>query len=129
MHITELDIQNVTGSGGEKRFRRIFHGYFFAVDISKTLVGKTFVTTKGDILGYGNKSSFGRNDVSRTELEWNDFENKIHVSTTDPIEARYILTTDFMTDLYDWWNERVEKQIRISFIGDKMYFIYPDLKN
>ncbi len=127
MLISELDIKNVTGSGKNRRVKKIFHGYFFAVDLPRELTGKTFVTTEGDTVGFGNQSMFSKGGVSKTELEWNDFENKLHVSTSDPVEARYILTTDFMSDLYDWWREK-EQRIRVSFIGKKMFFIYPDKK-
>lgn len=45
--------------------------------------------------------------------------------TTDKVEARYILTPNFMSDLYDWWKAK-KGNIRISFIGNKMYLLFPD---
>jgi|AntRauTorcE11897_2_1112592.scaffolds.fasta_scaffold17906_2 hypothetical protein len=127
LFMSELDIKNVTGSGKNRQVKEIFHGYLFAVDLPRPLTGKTFVSAEGDTRGFGHQALFGGGDISKTELEWNDFENKLHVSTSDPVEARYILTTDFMVDLYDWWKEK-EQQIRVSFIGQKMYLIYPDKK-
>ena len=45
--------------------------------------------------------------------------------TTDKVEARYILTPNFMSDLYDWWKGQ-KGNIRISFIKDRMYLLFPD---
>jgi hypothetical protein len=47
------------------------------------------------------------------------------VITTDKVEARYILTPNFMSDLFDWWKDR-KGNVRVSFIKDKMYLLFPD---
>jgi len=47
------------------------------------------------------------------------------VVTSDPTEARYILTPDFMSDLYDWWQSK-KTNIRIVFKDNRMYVLYPD---
>lgn len=122
--ITELDVQYVTGSGKNRTVRHIFHGYFIECVLEKTLFGKTFVSAEHDKTGFGHLSFF--NSTTReTVLEWNEFEDTLHVATTDEVEARYILTPDFMVDLHRWWKGR-EGNIRLSFIGDRLFILYPD---
>lgn len=130
LFMSELSVQNVTGSGKNRRTKNIFHGILITHDLPKSLNGKTFVTTEGDKRGFGKMSWWRRwfkkaETPQETILEWNDFENTLHVATTDGTEARYILTPDFMADLYDWWIVRKGK-IRLSFIADRFYVLYPD---
>ena len=126
----ELSVKYVTGTGKNRRTKAVFHGILVTHDLPKTLTGKTFISTEADKKGFG-KLSWWRHWFKKKEfpqetfLEWNDFENKLHVATTNASEARYILTPDFMENLYDWWTIRKGK-IRISFIGNKLYVLYPD---
>ncbi|MFT7506872.1 MAG: hypothetical protein ACI92I_000008 [Acidimicrobiales bacterium] len=130
LFVAELELKHVTGSGKHKSVKKIFKGYFCSLDLTKTLKGKTFISTEGDKKGFGHRTFFsGLRDTGAVEtiLEWNDFENLLHVATTDEAEARYVLSTDFMSDLYDWWKDK-KKNIRISFIGNRMYLLFPDKK-
>lgn len=125
---SELDVKNITGSGKHRRVKKIFSGYFVSYDLPKELSGKTFVTTEGDTNGFADQSHlsfFTKPDAAVTELEWNAFEDKLHVVTDNPSEARYILTPDFMQDLYDWCVEKHQK-IRLSFVASRMYALFPD---
>lgn len=128
LRIAELDIRHVTGSGKNRSTKYIFHGYFASFILRKTLEGKTFVSTEGDENGFGHTSLFGvgtQREVKETILEWNEFENLLHVATTDEVEARYILTPNFMQDVYTWWKGK-ETNIRLSFIKNNLYILYPD---
>jgi hypothetical protein len=64
--------------------------------------------------------------VKETKFEWNDFEELLHVATDNNREAREILTPEFMTDLYDWWKNHGKLNIRIAFVGNLMYMLFPD---
>ena len=128
--VAELDVKNVTGSGKHKSTKNIFHGVLIAHDLPRALTGKTFITTEGDRRGFGKISLWRRLFKSQetpkeTVLEWNDFENKLHVATTNETEARYVLTPDLMQSLFDWWSIRKGK-IRVSFIDNRMYVLYSD---
>lgn len=129
LFIAELDLKHVTGSGKNRKVKHIFSGYFVSFDLERSLEGKTFISTEGDTKGFGHqsfwKSMTDGEKIEVTELEWNDFENLLHVATSNPTEARYILTTNFMTDLYDWWKDK-KRNIRIAFIGSRMYVLFPD---
>jgi hypothetical protein len=122
--VTELDVQHVTGSGKNRTVRHIFHGYFIECSLAKILAGKTFVSAEHDKTGFGHLSFFN-SAIKETILEWNEFEDILHVATTNEVEARYILTPDFMVDLHRWWKGRGEN-IRLSFIGDRLFILYPD---
>ncbi len=128
--ITELEIKQVTGSGKNSQTRQIFHGYFVCMPLEKALFGKTFVTAEGDTHGFGGVGHWGsttNQGPKETVLEWNEFEDKLHVATTNETEARYVLTPDFMQCLFDWWKEH-DTRIRVSFIGRYMYVLFPDDK-
>jgi hypothetical protein len=124
---SNLHITHVTGSGKSRKVKQIFSGYFVAFDLPVRLTAKTFISTEGDTAGFANRtflSGLTSHDVQVTELEWNQFENLLHVMTTNGAEARYILTTNFMQDLYDWWVTK-KMNIRISFIDTRMYILFP----
>jgi len=128
LFLSELDVKHETGSGKNRRVKKIFHGYFVSFDLARELTGKTFVSTEGDKKGFGHQSFFStkKNEgLEVTELEWNDFEKLLHVVTNNPVEARYILTPDFMLDLHTWWSQK-KQNIRISFLGNRMYVLFPD---
>ncbi|MEY3783776.1 MAG: hypothetical protein RLZZ230_98 [Candidatus Parcubacteria bacterium] len=126
--VSELDAKHVTGSGKNRHTKRIFTGYFVAFELLKPLSGKTFVSSEGDNNGFGHQSfinSLLDRGVEETKLEWNDFENLLRVMSDNPTEARYILTPDFMSDLYGWWLDKKD-HVRLSFVDNRMYMLFPD---
>lgn len=121
---SELDIRQVSGSSKNRSEKKIFKGYFISCPLTRTLEGKTFVSTEGDTTGFAHRTFWG-GDVKETTLEWNQFEALLHVATNNEVEARYVLTTNFMNDLYEWWHTK-STNIRISFIGNQMCLLFPD---
>lgn len=138
--INSIKINNIYKLDGEKDF--IFHevslhsknglifiGIFVEVFMKNTHGGTTIVSTISDTEYFQHKDSilksiFSNNPLIEQTLEWNEFEEKISLASTNPAEARYIFTPNFMADFYDWWKTE-EDNIRISFIDDKMYFLIP----
>ena len=117
-------------SSQKTRRRSAFQGLFVMHTLPRSLEGKTFVTTEADQQGFGHIPKWHHwfkteESPQETQLEWNDFENKLHVATTNETEARYILSTDFMQELYNWWSVR-KGNIRLSFIGNQLFILYPD---
>lgn len=130
LYVSELDVKFESRSSKNNTVVPLFKGYFVSFTLDKTLDGKTFVSTEGDELSFGHRSLFtdmGAKGVRETKLEWNQFEDKLHVATDNEVEARYILSTDFMSDLYEWW-EGQKGHIRISFIGNHMFLLFPNEK-
>lgn len=131
LEVSELNVTRTEGSGKHRRVVTVFKGLFAGFTISKTLEGITFISTEGDERGFGHRDLWGRitgkSNVEETELEWNDFEDDLHVATSDGTEARYILTPDLMQDLHEWWGKS-KRNIRIVFRKNKMYILFPDTK-
>lgn len=130
LFMAELAVRHTTGSGRRRGDKLLFHGFFAVHDLPRRLEGKTFITTENDKWGFGGLFRGHRlvgtpQSLRETLLEWNDFENKLHVATTNEVEARYILTPDFMAELYEWWKER-GGNIRVSFLENRMYVLLPD---
>jgi len=107
----------------------IFRGVLVVAALSRPVSAATFVSTEGNKYGYGHREFWstilGQTGIEETELEWNDFEEDLHVATSDPRAAREILTPEFMFDLHHWWLEH-RLNIRISFVGDRMYLLLPE---
>ncbi len=129
--VSELHLEHITGSGRSRSVKQVFKGYFVALPLKKALSGKTFISTEGDTHGFAHRtywSTLLETDVKikETKFEWNDFEALLHVATDNNREAREILTPEFMTDLYDWWKNHGKLNIRIAFVGNLMYMLFPD---
>ena len=128
LFVSEL-LASRNAGGKKKKQEKLFKGYFVSLDLSKTFNGKTFVSTEGDKKGFGHKTFWSTltnsTEVKESIFESNDFEKLLHVATSDETEARYILTPDLMAELYDWWRLKNEN-IRISFIANRMYLLFPD---
>lgn len=118
-------------NSNEKHQRNItvFKGVLAVATLPKSLSGLTFISTEGDKSGFGHigfwSKVLGHTMVAETTLEWNEFEKDLHVATSDAVEARYILTPDFMYDLHTWWLENKEN-IRLVFRENKLYMALPD---
>lgn len=131
MYIAELDVKHIERSRRRVFVKNIFSGLFVALELPRTLEGKTFISTELGLLFQDIGGQVFDPDAVETELEWNDFEKLLEVKTTNPIEARYILTPDFMEDLFIWWRDRKQLgdkklQVRLSFVGNHMYVLFPD---
>lgn len=129
--ISELNATRTEGSGKNRHTVTVFKGVFVVHELPTEFSGETYVSTEGDKYGFAHRgfwgSVTGRGDVAETELEWNEFEKDLHVATSDPTEARYILTPDFMHELYEWWSKN-KRNIRLSFKGRYCYILFPDTK-
>lgn len=107
----------------------LFSGLFGIFTLPRTLSGATYISTEGDGSGFAHRSYWSSltesGEVQETELESNAFERDLHVASSDPVEARYILTPNAMASLHDWWLEH-RANIRIAFKGNTLYVALPD---
>lgn len=124
--VTQRERSDSTHSNSTKT---IFKGVFIKATLARPLTNVTFISTEGDRTGFGHQTFWdnilGTGTVKETTLEANDFEADLHVATSDPVEARYILTPDFMIRLHEWWQEH-QSNIRIVFRGQHMYMLLPE---
>lgn len=108
----------------------LFKGAFIVAKLPFTHSAETYISTENDRVGFAHLTFWsdllGQHRVQETVLEWNDFEKKLHVASTDPVVAREILTPEFMNDLYAWWQEH-KLNIRIAFKGDTFFMLLPEV--
>lgn len=132
MVVHELSVHGRESLGDGNRHEKdveVFRGVLVVAQLERTHEAETYISTEGDSFGFAHRgfwdSVLERGVVTETRLEWNDFERDLHVASSDHRAAREILTPDFMLDLHAWWQEH-KSNMRISFIGDKMYLLLPD---
>jgi hypothetical protein len=128
LFVSELDVKNVVGSGKDRQEKNIFKGYFISYKLKRNCEGKTFISTEGDLHGFAHRTYWTGltvGDVEEIVFNWTDFENLLHVATSNEAEARDIITAVFMHDLYNWWSAQ-GTNIRISFVGDQLFMLFPD---
>jgi len=132
---TELTLRELQVTQRQTREKRraeevqLFKGAFITAKLPFTHTAETYISTENDRIGFAHRTFWsgltGSSAVKETVLEWNDFEDKLHVATTDPVTARELLTPEFMQDLYNWWLEH-KSNMRIVFKGDMFYMLLPE---
>jgi hypothetical protein len=124
----ELYITKLVGQSKTK-LTKVFRGLFVVVDLPKTFTGVTALSTEGDKFGLNHLNFWGESllaaGLKETTFEWNQFEADMHVATTNPVEAREILTPSVMEGLHEWWLEYGEN-IRVVFRENRMYILLPN---
>ncbi|HEX8237314.1 MAG TPA: DUF3137 domain-containing protein [Abditibacteriaceae bacterium] len=119
-------------SKGQSQWHTIFRGVLFIADFNKSFQGVTIVKpdTAQRLLGrfgqsmqeFGEKLNFNQRDL--VKLEDPEFEKMFVVSSTDQIEARYILSPSMMRRLLDL-RARHGNELHISFILNRIYLALP----
>jgi hypothetical protein len=127
--LAELRLQLTQQRDKRQETTTLFSGLFVHYPLARPLVGQTYVSTEGDKHGFAHRTFWnaltGVVGVTETVLESNAFERDLHVASSDPTEARYILTPDFMEHLHDWWQEH-RQNVRIAFKGQEFFMLLPD---
>jgi hypothetical protein len=94
MDFLEAHLQEWQQSGKSRRLVTVFRGALISVSFPKPFNGRTRVNTDRTRLGNFFAGTFSADD--RVRLEDPVFEDKFEVYSSDQVEARYILTPDFM---------------------------------
>lgn len=127
--VRELSVTTQVRTDKNTHTVTIFNGLLVKVIMGNPLEGSTYISTEGDKSGFAHKNFmselFSTSKVRETQLEWNEFEQDLHVATDNEVEARYILTPSFMEDLHRWWSVSREN-IRIVFKGNQMTMLLPN---
>ena len=113
----------------------IFKGLFFVADFNKHFQGKTYVLPD-NIEGLGGIGRWFQEmggkmesrDGELIKLEDPEFEQIFAVYTTDPVEARYILSTSLMQRL-SAFRKQVNEPIAISFVNSNIYIAIPSKRD
>jgi hypothetical protein len=123
---SELRVKHVERSGKRNRTRVIFHGLFFVADCNKAFHGETLVlpdVAEGVLGSFGRafqSLASGAAGLQLVELESPDFERAFTVRSTDPVEARYLLSTSLMQRILTF-SQNCGGGLRIGFLRGRVY--------
>ncbi|RXZ84097.1 DUF3137 domain-containing protein [Paenibacillaceae bacterium] len=122
---------NWHGKGQRTKTRvTIFDGVLFVADFHKDFRGATMLLSRGFLGSGGFFNRIGNKvgnvfrskseKVRNVNLENDAFNRLFDTNTTDEVEARYILSANFMERLVTFAAQHPQ-QIEISFVGSKMF--------
>lgn len=127
--IREISVSRRVTRNNSVNTEQVFAGTLAVVQLPRDLSGTTFVSTAGDVYGFGHRAFWdtllGTSEYSEVELEWNEHPDTIQVASSDPSEARAILSPEFTQDLHAWWKEH-GRNMRIALTGHWLYVLLPD---
>ena len=119
----EAHLEKEVRNGNSKSWVTVFQGTLMFIEFKKKFLGKT-VVRRNNILH--NKKKFA--DMKKVGLVDPTFEKIFQAYGTDQVEARYLLTPDFMQKLVDLEKSVEGKRIRFAFI-DRSLMIAVETKN
>ncbi len=116
----------------QERWVTIFRGLFISADFHKHFHGITLVLPDSEqrlLGGLGQwlqslSAKMGNQPGELIKMEDPEFERIFKVYSTDPIEARYILTPNMITRLIDF-QKRTQAPIRVAFVASRVYVAIP----
>ena len=113
--------RTTTDSKGRTRTRwvTVFQGQCIRFDFHKRFFGHTLVTRDAGFFNFMGKMTMG--GLERARLESPNFEKAFEVYTNDQVEARFLLTPDFMQRLVDLENVFHGQKLRCAFEGGEMF--------
>ena len=101
---------------GKTQWKTIFRGAVMTIDFHRKFLGRTVVLRDKGIFNSKKKS-----DMKRVGLVDPKFEKIFEAYGTDQVEARYILSPDFMQRLVDIETSVDGKNIRFGFVNNLLY--------
>lgn len=141
IRLSELHTQyrEVSYDSRGRRYERwvtIFRGLFISADFHKHFQGITLVlpdTEQSWLGGLGQwlqslSAKLGNLPGELVKMEDPEFERLFKVFSTDPIEARYILTPNMIRRIVEFQN-RTRSQVRLSFIASRVFVAIPTAHN
>jgi len=126
---SEIHVTQVTKRDKTSHTEIVFHGLFFAADFNKSFAGQTLLLPdraerRIGSLGRVFQSVGGGAGLELVELEDPDFERAFLVRSTDPTEARYLLSPSLMRRILAF-HDNTGAQLRLSFTGGTLYLAVP----
>jgi hypothetical protein len=122
----ELHVKSVKRRGKRTETTPVFDGLFFVADFNKSFRGQTLVlpdTAERALGSFGRAFQVlasGASGLQLVELESPDFERAFTVRSTDPTEARYLLSPSLMQRILNFHQNTGEKA-RLGFSGGRVY--------
>lgn len=126
---SELSVLRVRRRGKRTETQVVFRGLFFSADFNKAFQGETLVLPdraerRLGAVGRAFQSIAGGRGLELVELEDPDFERAFVVRSSDPTEARYLLSPSLMQRILAF-HANTGSQLRLSFIGGRLFVAIP----
>lgn len=125
-----MDVMQVehTQSNGksETKYSQLFKGYLFVTDFNKQTTGETYIFPDNARMIFGEHTAERINELIHRPalqlalMEDIEFEKYFAVYTTDPVEARYILSPKLIERITAFKNHFYQ-DVQMSFVGNKIY--------
>jgi hypothetical protein len=122
---SELHVKSVKRRGKRTETTPVFDGLFFVADFNKSFRGHTLVlpdTAERALGSFGRafqSLASGASGLQLVELENPDFERAFTVRSSDPTEARYLLSPSLMQRILTFHQNAGEK-LRLGFLGGRV---------
>jgi|GEM_PF-5742876 len=87
--------------------------------LQQDISGITYLIAESDF----THRLFKQFETQTTLLEWGQFEDLLHVETTDETEARYLLPPDIMEEIYDNWSNHTNQLGRVKFADNTLSIV------
>ena len=127
--ISEIKTTEQRGSGKNRHTVTLFKGLLMKIEFEKPFSGVTLVERESGSYGFALPGLLGGRKLEPVSLEDPDFEKEFRVRSTDQVEARYLLTPDFMVRLHDISVGGQAQNLRCSFVNRKFYLAIPTDKD
>ncbi|MDR3267318.1 MAG: DUF3137 domain-containing protein, partial [Tannerella sp.] len=124
MH-TEYEEVTHTKNGTKRTWHTIFKGIFMSADSNKNFSGKTLVlpdTAEKYLGGFGKwlQKKAGNTVGELVYMENVKFEKEFVVYSTDPVEARYLITPKIQEQIFNL-KKFLHKDLRLSFVNNHVF--------
>ena len=127
IELTEATLSERRNSGKRRTTVVVFKGIFVLLAMNKSFSGKTIVKRDQGMIGNWFASKIS--DMETVRLEDPVFEKQFEVSSTDQVEARYLLTTSFMERLLKLAALLGDGKLQCSFYDNKLLIMVPSSHN
>jgi hypothetical protein len=124
MH-TEYEEVTQTKNGKKTTWHTIFQGIFLRTDSNKNFAGKTLVlpdTAEKYLGGFGKwlQRNAGNTLGELVYMENVKFEKEFVVYSTDPVEARYLITPKIQEQIFNL-KKLLRRDLRLSFVNSHVF--------
>lgn len=126
---SELAVTEAKKRGKRTETEVVFRGLFFTADFNKAFAGETLVLPdraerRLGAVGRAFQSIAGGRGLELVQLEDPDFERAFVVRSSDPTEARYLLSPSLMQRILTF-HTNTGSALRLSFIGGRLHVAVP----
>jgi hypothetical protein len=128
IQFSELRVSSKKGKKSQSE--TVFRGLFFVADFNRSFRGRTILLPDRAerLLGAFGRAfqalGGGGNGTSLVELEDPELERLFSVYSTDPVEARYVLSPSLMERLVRF-RQNTGAKLRVSFVAESLHIALP----